>query len=162
MRQPGFLQPTSASTKHERWSQTSPFIPLLSPTPRRPTRPPSRRHRCGAHCVPVKRVQFLPPTRGGRGAGGTRLPPSPPPARLPESSRRLRRRPQTQALSAMAATATPPATSGATRSPGGGGVRDGLTGDGARGAGAGAGLAAGLAAGAHLSRWRSGSWAGHL
>lgn len=34
--------------------------------------------------------------------------------------------------------------------------------DGGRGAGGGAGLAARLAAGAHLSRWRSGSWAGHL
>lgn len=142
MRQPGFLQPTSALAH------------------RAQSHPPSfqkgqmgRARRAGqAAAVPASATR-------GRGAGGTRLPPSPPPARLPESSRRLRRRLQTQALSAMAATATPPATSGATRSPGEGSAGRS---DGGWGAGAGAGLEAGLAAGAHLSRPRSGSWAGHL
>ena len=45
---PGFLQPSSASAGHECWGQTSPFILLLSPQPRSPTRAPSRRGRWGA------------------------------------------------------------------------------------------------------------------
>lgn len=84
--------------------------------------------------------QFPPPPRGGEVARGRwRLrticaPSARLPAPLPVSLCGQRRRPQSQVPSATAATATPPATSSAKRSPGESGRSDR---GGARGAGAG-------------------------
>lgn len=108
MRQPGSLQPTSASAEHECWGQTPPFIPLLSPNPAAPPELLPEGEDETRRALRPRQVAAVPAS-ATRGQGRRRQPPAVLPATCAAPwVLAPRRRPlQTQALSATAVTATP-------------------------------------------------------